>query len=40
MVQGELTGSTAESVRQCLAAFLLGYVLAESGVSVTALMGM
>jgi hypothetical protein len=28
----------ADSIRRCLAAFLLGYILAESGVSITELL--
>ncbi|HHZ96604.1 MAG TPA: hypothetical protein EYN67_13885 [Flavobacteriales bacterium] len=28
----------ADSIRRCLAAFLIGYILAESGVSITAFL--
>lgn len=38
MVASEPTSLIDADVRRCLAAFLLGYILAEAGVSITALM--
>lgn len=40
MAVSGLTRSTAEDARRCLAAFLLGYLLSEGGVSITALFGL